>query len=65
MLEFLGEVQAARPLLDLTDELARQLDYMGISRDMQIVDDLASELDTLFGGGETTPPVQGMHRSVG
>ncbi len=53
LIAFLGEVQGARPLLDLTDKLARQLDHMGISRDMQIVDDLAGELDTLFGGGGT------------
>lgn len=65
MLEFLAEVQAARPLLDLTDQLAGQLDYMGISRDMQIVEDLAVELDTLFGGGETTPLGHGINGSVG
>jgi len=53
VIAFLREVQGARPLLDLTDKLARQLDQMGISRDMQIVDDLAGELDTLFGGGES------------
>ena len=54
LIAFLGEVQRARPLLDLTDKLARQLDHMGyLCRDMQIVDDLAGELDALFGGGET------------
>jgi glycosyltransferase involved in cell wall biosynthesis len=53
LIAFLGAVQGARPLLDLTDTLARQLDHMGISADMQIVDDLAGELDTLFSGGET------------
>lgn len=54
ILEFAVEVRRARPLLGLTDELARQLNHMGISPDMQIIEELARELDTLFGGGETT-----------
>jgi glycosyltransferase involved in cell wall biosynthesis len=52
VLQFIGEVQSARPVLNLTDKLARQLHNMGISQDMQIVEDLAGELETLFGGGE-------------
>lgn len=38
---------------------------MGISRHMQIVEDLAVELDMLFGGGETTAPGRGINGSVG
>lgn len=49
VLEFLQEVRSARPLLNLTDKLARQLNHMGISQDMQIVEDLAGELEALFG----------------
>lgn len=51
LLEFAGEVRAARPLLKLTDKVAAECNRIGVTPDMPLAGRLSSEIYDLFCGG--------------
>jgi glycosyltransferase involved in cell wall biosynthesis len=48
ILKFISQVRAARPMIELADRVSAELRRVGVTREMEIVDTLGREYQTLF-----------------
>ena len=58
ILKFIGQVRAARPLIELADRLSGELRRIGVDGEMPIVDTVAQECQNLFCGDSESDPAR-------